>query len=217
MPSPDATDRPLRRDAERNRQRIVEAAREVFAEQGIGATLDAVAAHAGVGVGTVYRRFPDKDALLDILFDERIRELVAVADASLQDPDPWVGLCRCLEQTVELQAGDRGLRDLVHHPERGRDRVRAAREQLVPRIAELLRRAQDAGAARADLSPTDIGMTTLMLVTAIDATAGIRSDAWRRFLALAIDGLRASPSAGRLPGPPLDEDEFDEALRTPRS
>ncbi len=217
MASPEATDRPLRRDAERNRQRILEAAREVFAEQGIGATLDAVAARAGVGVGTVYRRFPDKDALLDILFDERIGELVGIADACLAEDDAWAGLCRFLERAVELQAGDRGLRDLVHHPERGRERVRAAREQMVPRIAELLRRAQDAGAARADLAHTDIGMTTLMLVTAIDSTAGIRSDAWRRFLALAIDGLRASPEAGALPGPPLDVDEFDEALRTPRS
>src|SRR4051794_18831071 len=75
------TERPLRRDAERNRQRILAAAAEVFAERGLGATLDDIARHAGVGVGTVYRRFPDKDALIDALFLERMGELqVLVTD-----------------------------------------------------------------------------------------------------------------------------------------
>ena len=84
--------RPLRRDAERNRQRILEAAAEVFTERGFAATLDDVARHAGVGVGTVYRRFPDKAALADALFDERIDALVTLAEQARDEPDAWAAL-----------------------------------------------------------------------------------------------------------------------------
>lgn len=217
MASPKTSDRPLRRDAERNRQRILEAANEVFAERGLCATLDDVAARAGVGVGTVYRRFPDKDALIDEIFDERIEELAALAERQLGAEDPWEGLCGFLEGSVELQAANRAVREIVHHPERGRERVSAAREHIAPRVGALLARAQESGQARADLAVTDIGLSTLMLVTLIDSTGAIRPNAWRRHLALMIDALRASPEHEPLPGPALSLEEFDEALRTPRS
>ncbi|MGK2936318.1 MAG: TetR/AcrR family transcriptional regulator [Solirubrobacteraceae bacterium] len=216
MASPD-TLKPLRRDAERNRLRILDAAREVFSERGLCATLDDVAAHAGVGVGTVYRRFPDKDALLDELFNQRVDELATVAERHLTAVDAWDGLRGFLEESVTLQASDRGLRELLHHPERGRERVQAARERLVPCIADLLDRAQRAGDVRADLEVTDIGMVTLMLVTAIQSTHDIRSDAWRRWFALTIDALRPPAATGELPGPALTVLEFDQALRTPRT
>jgi AcrR family transcriptional regulator len=86
--------RPLRRDAERNRQKILSAAAEVIAERGLDATLDDVARQAGVGVGTVYRRFPGKEALAEALFDERLGTLAAIAEHALADPDPWAGLVR---------------------------------------------------------------------------------------------------------------------------
>src|SRR3954452_22472135 len=82
-------DRPLRRDAQRNRERILVAARDVFAERGVEATLDDVAARAGVGVATVYRRYPNKEALLDELLEARIAELGGLADESLSSPDAW--------------------------------------------------------------------------------------------------------------------------------
>src|SRR5215213_715255 len=107
--------RPLRRDAQRNRERILAAARKLFAERGIDATLDDVAARAGVGVGTVYRRYPNKDALLDELFEERIAELAALAEASLSDADAWAALVRFLERVEELFAADRALEHLVLH------------------------------------------------------------------------------------------------------
>jgi AcrR family transcriptional regulator len=84
--------RPLRRDAARNRQRILRAAAEVFTEHGLQASLDDVARHAGVGVGTVYRRFPDKEALAEALFEERLAALVGLAEQALAEPDAWVGL-----------------------------------------------------------------------------------------------------------------------------
>src|SRR6516165_7497408 len=104
--------RPLRRDAERNRQRILRAAADVFTERGLQATLDDVAHRAGVGVGTVYRRFPDKEALVEALFAERLEALVGFAEQALADPDPWGGLVSFLERTVAVIAGDRGLRQL---------------------------------------------------------------------------------------------------------
>ena len=93
--------------------------REVFAERGLGVTLDDIAHHAGVGVGTVYRRFPDKEQLIDALFEARIEELVAVADAGLPNPDALAGLVHFLERGLELQAGDRGLKELCSAPASG--------------------------------------------------------------------------------------------------
>ena len=96
-PSSPASERPLRRDAERNRLRILQAAREVFADRGLDASLDQIAAHAGVGVGTVYRRFADKDALIDALFEERIDEVTAAGQRALSASDPWEGLVGFLQ------------------------------------------------------------------------------------------------------------------------
>ena len=98
-PGPECTPpRPLRRDAELNRQRILRAAAEIFTEQGLQATLDDVARRAGVGVGTVYRRFPDKETLADALFTERLDALVALAEDALADPDEWGSLVSFLER-----------------------------------------------------------------------------------------------------------------------
>src|SRR6201996_3844948 len=90
-------ERRLRRDAERNRQRILAAAAEVFTEHGLDATLDEVARAAGVGVGTVYRRFPDKESLVAELFRERVDALVTVAEEACTARDPWQGLVTYLE------------------------------------------------------------------------------------------------------------------------
>src|SRR6202045_874858 len=99
-------ERPLRRDAERNRQRILAAAAEVFTERGLDATLDDVARAAGVGVGTVYRRFPDKDSLVSELFRDRIDALVTVAEEACESADPWRGLVDFLEYIASAMAGD---------------------------------------------------------------------------------------------------------------
>ena len=115
---------PLRKDAERNRQRILEAAREVFATRGLSATLDDIAHHAGVGVGTVYRRFPDKEQLIDALFEERIDEIATAATESVAIEDPWDGVVHFLQRALELQAGDRGLKQLLLSTTHGQARVR---------------------------------------------------------------------------------------------
>ncbi|MDP9345150.1 MAG: TetR/AcrR family transcriptional regulator [Actinomycetota bacterium] len=211
-------ERPLRADAERNRLRILEAAAEVFAERGLGVTLDDIARHAGVGVGTVYRRFPDKEHLIDALFEARIEEMVAIADAGLAHPDPFAGLVHFLEHGLELQATDRGLKELMHNSGLGAKRVAHARAQMAPRVLELVSRAHASGQLRADVAGPDMPLITLMLGTVIDITHDIRPDVWRRLLAIVIDGLRANPGAATpLPVPPLELDEVQRAMGAPRT
>src|SRR5215216_4777906 len=103
------TEKPLRADAERNRRRILDAAADLFADKGLSVGLDEIAHHAGVGVGTAYRRFPDKRQLIEALFDERLDRLVELAERGLAADDAWEGLTGFLEQATELQIANRGL------------------------------------------------------------------------------------------------------------
>src|SRR5262245_49731617 len=105
--------RPLRKDAERNRQRILDAARELVAEVGLDISHDDIARAADVGVGTVYRRFPDKQKLIDELFDERVDQIIALVEAAGRLADPWQGLYEFVAGNLELQAGDQGLKELM--------------------------------------------------------------------------------------------------------
>ncbi|MCW2907139.1 MAG: TetR/AcrR family transcriptional regulator [Actinomycetia bacterium] len=208
--------RPLRRDAELNRQRILRAAAEVFTEQGLQATLDDVARRAGVGVGTVYRRFPDKEALADALFTERLDALVTLAEGALADPDEWGSLVSFLEQAGGLLAADRGLRQLFMFATYGRDRVGQARARMQPLVTELVTRAQAAGVVRADLRPTDVPFIEFMLAGVAEYARDARPGVWRRYLALLLDGLRpARAGTTALPEPALTPAEMEAAMRTP--
>src|SRR5690349_22989967 len=106
--------RALRRDAQRNRQRVLDAARDLFAQRGLEATLNDVAHHAGVGVGTVYRRFASKDELVEAIFEEGIDEVVCLAETALQQENSWDGFVWFIERQCELTATDRGLREMVY-------------------------------------------------------------------------------------------------------
>jgi AcrR family transcriptional regulator len=221
-PAPDAPGsstaspaRPLRRDAERNRQRILTAAAEVFTERGLQATLDDVARRAGVGVGTVYRRFPGKEALAEALFAEQIDELAGLAEQALTDPDPWAGLASFLQQAGARLAADRGLRQLLMYSIYGRDRVGHARQQMQPVVTRLLERGQAAGVVRADLRPTDIPMLAFMLTLIAEYAGHLRPALWRRYLGLILDGLQpCRNSVTELPEPALNPDEMELAMRT---
>ena len=198
-------DRPLRRDAERNRQRILDAARELFAEQGLGVTLNDIAHHAGVGVGTVYRRFPDKSQLIEELFEQRLEDLVALASAALDEPDAWHGLKTFLRRALELQANDRGVKDLITASTDGLDRVAMIRARLLPIGLELVSRAREAGQIRTDVAAQDLPVVQLMLSTLIDASRDVSPDLWRRYLGIITRGLSAGRSRDVLPQarPPL--------------
>ena len=205
--SPPTSERPLRADAERNRLRILQAAREVFADRGLDASLDQIAAHAGVGVGTVYRRFPDKDALIDALFEERIDEVAAAAEHALSAPDPWEGLVGFLQQANALLSCDRGLRQVLLS--RGAHKTERAREKIVPIATELVARAQQAGSLRADLDPLDLPVIQLMVSAIADMTREVSPELWQRALTIIIDGLATTRKAPTpLPGKPLDRDQL---------
>ena len=214
--APELADRPLRRDAERNRQRILAAAGELFTERGLGVTLDDIARHAGVGVGTVYRRFPDKDALIDALFEEKIDRAVELADRALEIEDPWEAFTTFMRGMCRMQAGDRGFKDALLVRDRGRERVAAARERIAPRAMKLLNRAQEAGAIRSDLGPFDVPMLNLCVSLIADRTRDVAPDYWERVLTIIIDGISAQGPASPMPVEPLDRDTFTEAMASGR-
>lgn len=212
QPGPAA--RPLRRDAERNRQQILRAAAEVFTTRGLRATLDDVARQAGVGVGTVYRRFPDKESLVEALFEERIQALVALAERALATPDSWGGLVGFLENAATLLTGDRGLTEIFMYGSYGRDRVCRARDQMLPAVTALVERAQRDGTLRADFRPTDIPFTQFMLAMVAEYAEPVRPGIWRRYLALITDGMRpCRDQASPLPCDALTPEEMAASMR----
>jgi AcrR family transcriptional regulator len=205
--------RPLRRDAERNRQRILTAAARVFTERGLDATLDEVARAAGVGVGTVYRRFPDKEALVAALFRERIDNLVTVAEEACAAADPGQAMVSYLEYTAAAMAGDTGLRQLMMFATYDRDQVCYARDRMRPVISKLVERAQASGDLRGDFEATDVKMIAFMLASLAEYAAGVTPDVWRRYLAMIIDGLRPSRGdASPLPVPAPTARELGELM-----
>lgn len=205
----------LRADAERNRQRILAAAAELFTERGLEPSLDDVARHAGVGVGTVYRRFPDKASLADALFDERIDALVALAEQAQAEPDAWAALVSFLERSGEMLVSNRGLRQILMFAAEGHDRGICARDRMRPAIESLIERAQADGQVRADLRPTDVPMIEFMVAAAAEYAWQVRPTVWRRYLALILDALRPASASGRpLPEPELSPDEMAEVMHS---
>ena len=203
---------PLRADAERNRQRLLAAAKDLFATRGLDVTLDDVARHAGVGTGTAYRRFPNKDALIDALMVDRIGELATIAEESLEEPDPWVGLTSYFERALALQASDRGLKEVLFSSGRGRERSNQARLKIAPVVTKLVRRALEAGAVRADISTSDVPVINFMLNTVVDFGRDIEPDLYKRYLAIVLDGLRPRDDLEPLPVDALHVSDFQDAL-----
>jgi AcrR family transcriptional regulator len=206
-------ERPLRRDAERNRQRILGAARVVFAERGLNGSHDDIAREAGVGVGTVYRRFPDKDQLIDALFEERIEEMAAVARAASEDPDPWDGLVGFLIRAQELQSEDRGLKEIVLGGTRGAERAAAARALIVPLVTQILQRAKDANVVREDIELTDLPLIQLAIGTIAETARDVAPDVWRRMMTVVLDGLRAECARSELVSPALVQEQVDAVMQ----
>ena len=205
----------LRADAERNRKRILAAAAELFTERGLEPSLDDVARHAGVGVGTVYRRFPDKASLADALFDERIDALVALAEQAQAEPDAWAALVSFLERSAEMLVSNRGLRQILMFAAEGHGRGICARDRMRPAIGSLIERAQADGQVRADLRPTDVPMIEFMVAAAAEYAWQVRPTVWRRYLALILDALRPASASGRpLPEPELSADEMAEVMQS---
>jgi AcrR family transcriptional regulator len=206
--------RPLRRDAERNRQRILEAAAEVFNERGLDVSLDEIARHAGVGVGTVYRRFRTKEELVEALFMDRLAQVATIADQALAAPDPWSGLVSFMERMAEVMAGDLGLQQILMFATYGRDLVAVAREHNAPLVERLVERAQSAGQLRTDLKQTDIVFIVFVLTEAARLAQAASPGIWRRYLTLILDGMRPGrEGVTPLPVPALLPGEMEKSMR----
>ena len=206
--------KPLRKDAERNRQAILAAARELFADRGLDVSMDEIARRAGVGVGTVYRRFPDKAVLIAALFEDRLETLVDTARQSLERDDPWEAVAWFMERYVSLQVEDRGLRELLLSSPRGENRAERARTRIKPLADELLRRAQRSGELRPDVAGTDLALLQFMIAALVDYTGEVDPLVWRRFLAIVLDGLATARDApSPLPRAPLADEAFDTVVR----
>jgi AcrR family transcriptional regulator len=213
MTSIDQSERPLRRDAQRNRRRILEAAAKAFAERGLGVTMDELAARADVGVGTVYRHFPDKELLIEALLEDHLAAIAERGEQALEEDDAWEALLRFLDYTLGLQAADRGLKELLLSTAHGRDRIARVRERLAPMADALIERAQASGRMRPDVRGTDLPLLMMMIGAAVDFTRPVETDAWRRMLAIVIDGLQAGDDPTPLGPPPLTPEQVDHAMR----
>jgi AcrR family transcriptional regulator len=174
---------------QRNHERILGAAAELFARHGVETSLDEVAAAAGVGVGTVYRHFATKDALLDELFEGTVAELVLISDEALANPDPWAGFVHFVESVAEAFATNRALEDVLRQANRGRERLAAAREQLAAPVTTLVERAKAGGQLPSDFQPADVALIHAMVIAVIRDTEETRPGLWRRYFALILDGL----------------------------
>jgi AcrR family transcriptional regulator len=202
---------PLRRDAAANRERILAAARRLFSEQGLDASMDEVARDAGVGSGTLYRRFPTKEALLDAILGEVLERYSAFLLEALRQDDAFAGLELLLEQTVRLQLENRAFLDVIALRLRDEPQLAAARERVRPLMEQLVTKAQAQGALRADLAPSDVQVLVWQLGRVVETTGGLAPELWRRYLALVLDGLRA-PALRPLPHPPPTSAELDRAM-----
>jgi AcrR family transcriptional regulator len=184
------TNRPLRADARRNRERILESARAVFAEYGAEAQIDDVARRAGVGVGTVYRHFPTKEALMAELVRQKFRLFADRAREALeQGGEPFAALTDVMSRNAETAARDVGTQQAIASAgEHIRTEARAEQEELLALTGELIARARRAGTIRSDVRATDIGM----LMCGVCSSMGVSLPGfdWQRHLELVIEMLR---------------------------
>ena len=202
---------PLRRDAQRNREMLIEAAREIYMEQGVDAPLDDIARRAGVGSATLYRRFAGRAELIEAVFGTSLRNILRAAEEARLSPDPWAGLTGYLEQIFALLAADRGTNDLMTTGIQGVPSLDALRRENHRTIDSLLRRAQERGAVRDDATAEDLLFMLAALGRAVPGSTIAAPRAWRRYLALLLDGLRPE-AAGALPAPALTTDQLSVAM-----
>ena len=196
--------RPRRADAERNRARILAAASELFAERGVDASMPELAERAGVGVGTVYRAFPDKEHVVSAVIAERFRWLTREIDAATEADDPWTAFTDVVWKAAALHAKDRAFHQCLPEALDLPD-ISEARRRTLDALQRLIERAQAAGALRADVVAEDIPM--LLAGIGLSRASG-KGISWERHLALLIDGLRAE-GAHPLPSKPLSRAQLD--------
>lgn len=202
----DGTGTRLRADARRNRDQIVATARRLFAEQGPDVPMEEIARRSGVGVGTVYRRFPDRDALVRAVSLDTFERLASSAQAAVdEEPDAWHALCRIMRLSIDLRLSVR-LSTLVPHTKstlHSDPRVLELRQHLVDLLGSLIGQAQRDGALRPDIGPGDIVALVALIIRPLPgASEQLAVTITQRCLALLLDGL-AAPAGTAMPARPL--------------
>ncbi|MFD0363503.1 TetR/AcrR family transcriptional regulator [Nocardia sp. GCM10030253] len=202
--------RRLRADAARNQQRIVAAARELFADHGLEITLDDVAERAGVGVGTVYRRFANKKELIAEVFEQNMAEFGDAADAACAHPDPWRGLVQFFEYACTHLATNRGFSEVMLELENDMERFAAVRDRLKPTVAAVIDRARDAGTLAPDVEASDFFALIHMVDAIAEFSRPVNPDVWQRYMAIALNGVRADAMPRQpLTVPALTDEEVE--------
>ena len=196
-----AGDPTLRADAQRNRERIVEAARQVFAEDGLDASLNEVARRAGVGVATLFRRFPTREDLIAATFANPMAEYATLTKTALADPDPWHGFCDYVRAVCSMQAGDRGFTDVLTQTFPTAKEFEAQRDEAFRQFTELVTRAKQCGGLRPDFVAEDLPMLLMANAGVVAATAGAAPETSPRLVAYLLQAF-AAQAAEPLPDPP---------------
>jgi AcrR family transcriptional regulator len=181
----------LRADAARNRAAIVEAARAVFAEDGLDASLEEIAQRAGTGSATLYRRFPTREDLVAAVFAERMAEHLSAVEAGLADDDPWQGFASYVRAAAEMQARDRGIADLVTMELPTAPEIERLRARAFDGLVRLVDRARQAGVLRADFETQDVVVLLMANAGLLERAYGIAPQASARLVHLLLDGFRA--------------------------
>ena len=210
VPEASGLSRPLRADAERNRQRVIAAARHLFAARGLDVSLDDVADEAGVGVGTVYRRFANREELILGVFVDHLKTFVGRIEKAVDNPDPWQGLVDLMEWAGEMFAEDRGLAAIVMSIDHNEPQIQALKRQMGELVSRLFNRAHAAGVVRPDVSSTDFFGFFTMLSAVAEKTEPTVPGLWRRYLGLLIDAISAEKQHRPLPVPAMTDEDFEE-------
>ena len=200
--------RPLRADAERNRLRIISAAKTLFAERGVDVAVEDIAAAAGVGIGTFYRRFPDRDSLVEAVFETKFERMVQAARDAHEIEDPWEAFKYFVVTVARMHATDRGLKDVVLSSDRGREKVTEFRKIITPLAGALLERAKASGALREDVSAFDVPMIHQAVSAIAEITRDVSPEYYERTLTLFVDGLARERTPTPMTVPPLEADQF---------
>jgi AcrR family transcriptional regulator len=188
----EANVRPLRADAARNRARVLDAARSAFAEAGLDVGVEEIARRAGVGKGTLYRRFPTKEALVRAIFEDILDEIEHIVEAAEAEPDAWTAFTAYLSATARMQASNQGFYDVVAQRLGAAALTDDQRERIIDTTTRMLKRAQEARVVRDDLVPEDVQLMLRMVgATTRPAPDGTpMDDHWPRYLGLLLDAVR---------------------------
>jgi len=202
--------RPLRVDAERNLRRLLDAAAQAFAEDGLGVSVAEIARRAEIGKGTVFRRFPTKEHLVAAIVCDRLREIARTGATLLDAEDAGDALLEFMRAGAAVQAKDRGFLEAAAGAELELEEVLAAKHELLALTSQLLERAQRAGAVRADVTSEDILLLECACCQASAPLHDVAPELWRRYVDVIFDGLRA-PAAHPLSQPPPTESQLEHA------